>query len=207
MNFIVQLRSNYRLRVGLALILGIVWLSLLLDLHDQNRALQDRYRQVASQLARVDSQQKQTQWLTRAQEAKDALAGVEARLWQNPTVGLTQAQLRDSLLQQLLQAKAVQYRVKVSESSGDKSDSKSGRSGDPADLVRVRAEVELNTDPVVLNNLLTAIATGEHQVVVESLNVKLPRTTMTVVSWHKLQPIAAGSGVSAANALQPAAAH
>ena len=107
MNFIVQLRSNYRLRVGLALILGIVWLSLLLDLHDQNGALQDRYRQVASQLARVDSQQKQTQWLTRAQEAKDALAGVEARLWQNPTVGLTQAQLRDSLLQQLLQAKAV----------------------------------------------------------------------------------------------------
>jgi len=122
-------------------------------------------------------------------------------------VGLTQAQLRDSLLQQLLQAKAVQYRVKVSESSGDKSDSKSGRSGDPADLVRVRAEVELNTDPVVLNNLLTAIATGERQVVVESLNVKLPRTTMTVVSWHKLQPIAADSGVSAANALQPAAAH
>jgi hypothetical protein len=206
MNFIVQLRSNYRLRVGLALISGIIWLSLLLDLHDQNSALIDRYRQAAAQLARFDSQQKQTQWLTHAQEAKDTLAGAEARVWQNPTLGLTQAELRDWLLQQLLQAKAVQYMVKVSESGGDKNDSKGGQSGDPADLVRVRAELQFNTEPTVLNKLLSEIATGERRVVVESLNVRLPRSTMTVVSWHKLQPIAADPGVAAGKAAPQTAA-
>ena len=89
---------------------------------------------------------------------------------------------------------------------GDKSDNKGGRSDDlPADLIRVRAEIEFNTDPVALSNLLSEIANAEHQVVVESLNVKLPRTTMTVTSWHKLQPIAsaadghAGSAASSGN--------
>jgi hypothetical protein len=206
MNFLSQLRSNNRLRIGLALIVGIVWLSLLLDLHDQNTASIDRYRQIASQLARFGSQQKQTQWLTRAQDAKDVLAEAESRVWQNSTIGLTQAEIRDWLLRQLLQAKAAQYTVKVSESGGDKSDNKGGRSDDlPADLIRVRAEIEFNTDPVALSNLLSEIANAEHQVVVESLNVKLPRTTMTVTSWHKLQPIAsaadghAGSAASSGN--------
>lgn len=194
MNFISQLRSNYRLRIGLALIVGIVWLSLLLDLRDQNTALTDRYRQIASQLARFGSQQKQTQWLTRAQDAKDVLENAESRVWQNSTIGLTQAEVRDWLLRELMQAKAVQYTVKVSESGGDKNDNRDKSEDQPADLIRVRAEIEFNTDPTALSNLLAEIANAEHQVVVESLNVKLPRTTMTVASWHKLQAIASADG-------------
>lgn len=190
MNFLGELKHNYRLRIGLALIAGIVWLSLLLDLRDLNSALIDQYRKTAAQLARVDTQQKQTQWITRAQEAKDALAGAESRVWQNPTLGLTQAEMRDWLLRQLQQAKAERYTVKVSESGEAQSDSKNGKSSDsPADLIRIRAQIEFNTNPVVLNNLLSALANAEHQVVVETLRVKQPRTELTVASWYKLQPV------------------
>lgn len=203
MNFIGELRSNNRLRIGLTLIMAIVWLSLLLDLSDENKALVDRYRQTASQLARFDSQQKQTQWLTRAQDAKDVLASAESRVWQNPTLGLTQAEMRDWLLRQLLQAKAAQPTVKVSESGGDKSKNNGSKSTDsPTDLVRVRAEVEFNTDPAALSNFLAALANAEHQVVVESLAVKQPRTNLTVASWHKLQPIAPAANVSPSSAPQ-----
>lgn len=190
MNFLNELRSNYRLRIGLTLIVGIVWLSLLLDLNEQNRAKFDQYRQTASQLARFDSQQKQTQWVARAQEATDALTKAESRVWQNPTLGVTQAEMRDWLVQQLQQAKAARFAVKVSESGSEGSDNKTNDKSDdaPTDLVRVRAKLEFNTDSVALNNLLRALANAERQIVVESLAVKQPRTEMTVAAWYKLQP-------------------
>lgn len=195
MNFLNELRSNYRLRIGLALIVGIVWLSLLLDLREQNSAQIDQYRQTASQLARFDSQQKQTQWVTRAQEATGALTKAESRLWQNPTLGMTQAEMRDWLLQQLQQAKATRFAVKVSESGDERGENKNnGKSDDaPAGLVRVRAKLEFNTDSVALNSLLGALANAERQIVVESLTVKQPRTELTVAAWYKLQPVAPAS--------------
>lgn len=203
MNFLNELRSNYRLRIGVALIASIVWLSLLLDLRDQNNALIDQYRQTASQLARFNSKQKQTQWLTRAAQAKDALASAEAGVWQNPTLGLTQAEMRDWLLRQLLQSKALQYKVKVSESGGDNGDSKNGKSSDSLpDLIRVRAQIEFNTDPTVLNSFLSALANAEHEVVVETLKVKQPRTELTVASWHKLQPVVSASNAASVTAAQ-----
>jgi hypothetical protein len=194
MNFFNQLRSNYRLRIGLTLIIGIVWLSLLLDLRDQNDALIDKYRQTASQLARLNAQQKQTQWITRAEDVKNALGSAEMRLWQDPSLGRTQAEMRDWLLQQLLQSKAVRYAVKVAESGEEKGGVKSASVGDsPANLIRVRAEIEFNTDPTVLNSFLSVLANAEHQVVVETLNAKQPRTGMTVTSWYKQTVASAGS--------------
>lgn len=204
MNFIAQLRSNPRLRIGLALIIGIVWLSLLLDLRDQNQALVDQYKQTASQLARYNSQQKQSQWLTRAQDAKDVLAAVETRVWQEPTLGLTQAEIRDWLLHELLQSKALAYTVKVSDAADDKGGTKGGKSGDAlSDLVRVRATLEFNTDAAVLDKLLSAFANADHQIVVENLAVKQPRTSMTVASWYKLPAAPAGGTASAAAAAAP----
>lgn len=202
MTMIGELRSNFRLRIGLALIAGIVWLSLLLDLRDQNSALIDRYRQTASQLARFDTQQKQSQWVTRAQQAQSALADAERRIWQNPTLGLTQAEMRDWLIQQLLQAKAANYTVKVSESGNDSAgDNKNGKSDDsPADLIQVRAKLEFNADTKALSSLLAAFANAEHQIAVESLIVKQPRTEVSVVSWYKLQPVVPVSAAPQASA-------
>lgn len=196
MNFIAELRSNSRLRIGLALIVGIIWLSLLLDLREQNNGLIDRYKQTVAQLGRFNTQQKQTQWVMRAQDAKDVLAAVERRLWQNPTLGLTQAEMHDWLMQQLLQAKAAQYTVKVSESGGDKGGKKDSKSDHaPADLIRVRAQIEFTTNPDALDRLLAALAESEHQIVVESLSAKQPRTELTVTSWYKVQPVAPASNV------------
>jgi hypothetical protein len=213
MSLVSDLRTNYRLRIGLTLILSIFWLTWLLDLRDENTALIDRYKQTASQLARFNSQQKQAQWLTRAEDAKASLAAAEARIWQNPTLGMTQAEMRDTLLRQLRQANAMVPIVKVSESAGDsikfsgdsqKRDKLSNSKVDdnaPADLVLVRAQLEFNTDPKVLNNFLTTLSNDGRQVVIEALTVKQPRTEMTVVVWCKLVP-AAGSNPAPAASVQ-----
>ena len=199
MNFIAQIRSNPRLRIGLTLIAGIIWLSLLLDLRDENHSLLDKYQQTVAQLARYNSQQKQTQWLQRAQDAKDVLEAAEARTWQEPTLGLAQAELRDWLLHQLLESKAAFYTVKVSESADDKG-SKDGKGDTPADLVHVRATLEFNTDAAALDKFLAALAIGDHQIAVENLSVKQPRTSMTVATWYKLPPAAPAGGATASAA-------
>jgi hypothetical protein len=200
MNFIAQIRSNPRLRIGLALITGIIWLSLLLDLRDDNHALVEKYQQTASQLARYSSQQKQGQWIQRAQDAKDVLGAAEGRIWQEPTLGLAQAELRDWLLHELQESKAAMYNVKVSESADDKG-GKSGKADDaPADLVHVRATLEFNTDAVALDKFLATLADADHQIVVENLSVKQPRTSMTVATWYKLQANAPTGGASSASA-------
>jgi len=184
-----ELLTNYRLRIGIVLILSIVWWSLLVDLRDQNNVLLDRFKQTTSQLARYSTQQKQHQWVARAQEIKSALTDAEAHLWKNPTIGLTQAEMRDWLLQQLEQAKAANFSVKVSESGGDKATENKGEisSDAPADLILVRARLEFNTDPAVLNNLLKAFANADHLTSVESLSTTQQRTEMNIVSWYKLQ--------------------
>jgi len=187
MSLINELRSNYRLRVGLALIIGIVWLSWLLDLRDQNSVLFDQYKQTASQVARYSVQQKQTQWLTHEREAKAALAVAEERIWQNSSLGLTQAEMQDWLSQQLQQAKAAKYLVKISESENglgrDKKNDKSD--GAPSDLINVKAKLEFNTDPQALNKLLIALSATAHQIVVESMTARQPRTELTVSAWYK----------------------
>jgi len=187
MALLSQLRSNYRLRIGLALIISIIWLSWLLDLRDQGSILMDQYKQAASQLARFTAQQKQTVWLTREQDAKDALAAAEAQTWQNPSLGLTQAEMQDWLSKQLQQANAAKYSVKVSESEGaSKQKNKSEKSDNSPDgMTKVRAQLEFNTDTQAMNNLLKALSTADHQIVVESVIVRQPRTTMTVCAWHK----------------------
>ena len=187
MTLLSQLRSNYRLRIGLVLILSIIWLSWLLDLRDQSGILLDQYKQTASQLARYSTQQKQTKWLTREQEAQDALAAAEALTWQNPSLGLTQAGMQDWLSQQLQQAKIAKYTVNVSEfENGLSQDKKSGKSDNSPDgLTKVRAQLEFNTDPQAMNNLLKAFSTADHQIVVESIIFRQPRTTVTVSAWHK----------------------
>lgn len=192
-----QLRSNYRLRMGLALIIGIMWLSWLLDLRDQGDALFDQYKQSTSQLTRYSAQQKQTKWLTRAQDAKDVLTAAEARIWQNTSLGLTQAEMQDWLSKQLQQAKISKYSVNVSDvDSGLHRDKKNDKSDNsPMGLVKVKAQLEFNTDPQALNSLLTSLSTAEHQIVVESMIVRQPRTAVTVSAWYKQisAPISAAS--------------
>lgn len=188
MSLISELRANSRLRIGLALIISIVWLYGLLDLRDNNAALVDQYKQTALQLARFGGQQKQTQWPARADEAKEALSLAESRLWHNSTLGLAQAEMQDWLSQQLNQAKAVRYAVKVAESDAGP-DQKSDKSGAaPSDLNQVKAKIEFNVDPKVLSSLLIAMANADHQIVVESMVVKHPRTELTVSAWYVLQP-------------------
>lgn len=218
MSLTSDLRSNPRLRIGLALIAAIFGLYALLDLRDSNAALGEQYAQVAAQLARLGSHQKQTQWPARAEEAQAALAKAEARLWSNSSIGLAQAQLQEWLSQQLTDAKAVRFGVKVAETeTGYSAANNAGKSdAAPADLQRVRATIDFNTDQLVLNTVLARLASAEHQIIIETLLVRPPpqRTEITVSAWYTLRPAtaeaapqaAAGAVTEAARSAPPATA-
>lgn len=188
MSLVSDLRSNGRLRVGLALIVAIVWLYELLDLQDRNAIVLDQYKQTALQLARFGGQQNQKQWSARADSARAALSIAESGLWHNATLGLAQAETQDWLTQQLHSVKAVSYLVKVAESEAGP-DKKSGKSDGPPDLSQVRAKLEFKSDPKVLNNLLLRMSTSAHQIIVESMLVNPTKTELTVSAWYALQPL------------------
>jgi len=113
---LAELRNNKRLRIGLALIVGIVWLYWLMGLHDQRVPLLDQYKRASAQVARLQIQQKETQWPDRAREAQFALDAAQARIWHSSSPGLAQAELQDWLNAQLQDLNAGRPIVKVGDS-------------------------------------------------------------------------------------------
>lgn len=189
MPLLAELRHNKRLRIGLALIIGIIWLYWLLDMRDQHDQLLDQYKQAGTQVARLQAQQKQTQWLDRAEQAQFALDAAQARIWHSASLGLAQAELQDWLNAQLQELKAVRPTVKV----GDPDNSaKANESADKADdtqqLSHLRAQVSLNFAPETLHGLLIAMAAAKNQIVVDSMTVRANRVDLTLSAWYKIAP-------------------
>ncbi|WP_155837536.1 hypothetical protein [Herminiimonas sp. CN] len=186
---LAELRQNNRLRIGLALIVGIIWLYWLMDLRDQHTQLLDQYKQAGTQVARLQAQQKQTQWLDRAEQAQFALDAAQARIWHSSSLGLAQAELQDWLNAQLQELKAVRPTVKVGDSENS---AKAGDAADKADdmqqLSHLRAQVSLNFDPKTLHGLLIAMAGAENQIVVDSMIVRATRVDLTLSAWYKIAP-------------------
>ena len=192
MQLINDLRTSRRLRIGLALIVAILWFYALLDGRDRNASAREQYALVAAQLPRLNDQQKQTQWLSRAKEGAQALARAEQGLWHNSSPGLAQAELQDWLSQQLTQSKAANFNVKVAESDAGAGPEQKSDQVDAAvsDVKRVRAKMEFNTDPKILDRFLAALAAADHLVTVDSMQVRQPRTEIAVSAWFLLQSAA-----------------
>ena len=98
------LKANARLRVGLWLILVIVWVYLLLLLRDVTQATVGEFQATAKKSARVEAQAKQKEWIARAEPMRTMQIELEDRLWRASTVGLAQATFQDWLIQAVQQA-------------------------------------------------------------------------------------------------------
>lgn len=188
MSLLEELHSNPRLRVGLAIVVAILFGYGLLEWRDQLDTGRAEYTRLLGQVARMGQPQPAAQWAQRASEAGDALRQARAQLWRNGSTGLAQAQVQDwlnGLLRQVA-AKGATVRVSEPEISPDVA-SLAGRL--PADMQTVkplRARIEFNSDPAALLALLAAFNDAPHRVVVEGLTVKEIKTEMVLTFWFEI---------------------
>ncbi|MBV8502050.1 MAG: hypothetical protein JO006_10050 [Paucibacter sp.] len=211
-----ELRSNPRLRVGMALVLVILVSYALMLWQDRQRLAAQRYRQLAIEQLRLSQQHSLQAWPQRASDAASLMPRYEAHLWHQASFGLAQAELQDWLRQALRAVSAQGANVKIADADPaatllGSSDSASTQEGTDeagrtsADAhwppTRVGAQLDYtNTDPQLTLALLAAFAAEPRTVTVDNLSIKPGRVEMRVSAWYVLgaDTIAASSSASAA---------
>lgn len=183
-NFLSQLRDTPRLRWGVALIIGILWLYAILLLRDSLQDQTQQHRAAAQTLSRLRAQLAQPQWTARVTPAKTMAVQLEGRLWQAPTPGLAQAAFQDWLNASMVKAgiNKPQISVTVLEEAlpnaptqnlaSGTSTASSPPSSTPADLWKLKAKLSLDFSAPSLMNFLALIENHDKQIIVGTLNAR-----------------------------------
>lgn len=176
-SLLLQLRSNRRLRVGLALIVATLGTYLTLDQSEQVAKKQKEYRRLSVQLAQAQRQATDTSWLARSKEAVQALAELRDKDWTDNNHGLIQSKWNDYLQTLLAQEKTVNPTVALSEALTDSPKSKQDDSIAVNGMTMMRAKLRFEALPRTLYNILQIIDTNKQTMVVESLTYNWIGTT------------------------------
>ncbi|MGZ8218732.1 hypothetical protein [Methylomagnum sp.] len=164
---LAELKASIRLRLGLALIVAVLWLNGVLSLRDQLAEDIKRQGQLAGQINRARLYATQTEWPERARQAQIALAELEGRLWRSDTQGLAQAAFQDWLAQSLRVAVVGRPDVTLVQDGG-------GGKSDGADtLWKVKAKLAFDFAPHSFHQWMSQLAGYDRQVVIEQLDVRL----------------------------------
>ena len=99
--FLGEWRSNSRFRAGIYLLLGTLWLYGVLLLRDHAVAEHANWELVEQKNSRARATAAIADWPTRAQEMKTAVAELEALLWRDGSIGLSQAAFEERIIQSL----------------------------------------------------------------------------------------------------------
>lgn len=176
-SLLLQLRSNRRLRVGLALIVATLGTYLTLDQSEQVAKKQKEYRRLSVQLAQARQQATDTSWLARSKEAGQVLAELRGKDWVDNNHGLIQSKWNDYLQTLLTQEKTVNPTVALSEALADSPKSKQDDSNAVSGMTMMRAKLRFEALPRTLYNILQTIDTNKQTMVVESLTYNWVGTT------------------------------
>jgi hypothetical protein len=196
-NLLVQVRSNPRLRWGLWLILGIVWLYLVLVLRDLVAESRERYQGTIKKIALEQAQAQQKEWLGRVEPAKLLKVQMESRLWQASTSGLAEAAFQDWLNQMLQQAAIGRANLTVTSAEGKPAGESAGGGAEhpdfesvPADLWKIKAKLEFDFSLQSFLAFMTQVGSGDKKTVVESLVIRkepAPRVEVVLVAYFQKQ--------------------
>jgi len=185
---IAAVRENPRLRIGIFVIFGILWLYGLLVLREEVALAGREHQTMARKLARLNAQATQTEWAARAGPTLAVQLDLESRLWREGTIGLAQAAFQDWLNQAMSQSGLTRTAAIVA-AQEDSAVAKGGADtagADPTrDLWKVTAKVSFDFTPKGLYALLGRLEGYEKQITVESLIVRglqVPRVEMVLVA-------------------------
>lgn len=158
--FVAELKASVRLRIGLALVVSVLWLNGLLSLREQVDEAVKRHGQLAGQLNRTRQYAAQTDWPERAKQAQMAQVELEGRLWRSGTPGLAQAAFQDWLDENLGKAGVTRQEIVLIQDGANKADE---------DLWKIKAKLSVDFTPQGFNALMQRLASADRQVIVEKL--------------------------------------
>lgn len=190
---LIQVRSNPKLRWGLWVIFGILWLYTILILRDVLQDKQDKYHGIIQSVSRLNAQLAQPEWISRAVSAKTMAVQMESRLWQAPTSGLAQAEFQDWLKTTLAQVGINQPVLAVIVLDGTTSAGAAAASpviSVPTDLWKVHATLSFEFNPENFIPLMNKIEFGEKLVSIETLSIRkepAPRVDMQLTAYFQKQ--------------------
>lgn len=175
-NFLNQLRSNPRLRWGVALIAGIFWLYAILLLRETLQEKEQQHRASAQSIARLRAQLAQPEWVAWVAPAKTMAVQLEGRLWQAPTSGLAQAAFQDWLNAAMVKAGVTRPAITVTviDEAIANAPSQNQDSGTttPADVWKIKAKLGFDFSAATLLDFMSLIENHEKQIIVGTLNVR-----------------------------------
>ena len=203
-----ELGASRRLRLGLALIVAVLWLYGVLLLRDARDERTRGFRQASVQLARLQEAAGQTEWPQRLEEAKILPAALESGLWRGDSLGLSRAALQDWLAQQMKQAQVPRPLITLAAQEDDAAGAPGGAApagGAPAaeaaelaaGLWKVKAKLNFDFTAESLPLLLARLAAPSPRVTVESLRVvrePVARVEMVVVAYFQKPQAAQAAG-------------
>lgn len=169
-----ELRSNSRLRFGLAAVAALLWVLVLLDLSGSRDAAREQRNQLADEVIRLRDVRGEQQWTTLRNQAQERLADYRSLAWREESEGRMQAMLQDWLREQLA-AVGVQPRemtVTVLPARAVAASGNSRKSELPADMRLVRARLTFDFKPDSLQQFLAGLPTSRHWIWVSRMVVE-----------------------------------
>ena len=168
--FLGEWNTNARLRWAVYVLLAIVWLYAILVLRDAVSNEYSKWDAMEAKNARARSTAAEADWPTRSQEIKTALTDLEALLWRDGSIGLSQAAFEERVSQSLA-ASGVAVRS-LRTTVGAESTSSQATAG----LVQLRSRVQIDFRAATLYNWLASLARTRVEkapsMFVETLNIR-----------------------------------
>jgi hypothetical protein len=180
--FLSELKSNVRLRIGVALVFAVLWLYLILMMREALDSSAREYRSTSIKLGKLQSVMQQGDWTERLNAAKTLQAEMESALWRGDTLGLARASFQDWLNQQMQRAAVSRPVISMGTANEEAAGGQAHAAGID-DLWKVRAKLVFDFNPESLNKLLGQMMGHTHHVAIESLHItKEPIARVEIVA-------------------------
>lgn len=191
-DLIAQVRANSRLRIGLWLIVAIIWSYGLLELEQHNNNLAKTAATLGQHLTRAESQSKELEWPERQEQARKRLSDYERLLWTGQTQNLALAAIQNRLVDVMAMVGSKQPQI-VAEIVDIKSEttkaSSAGAPKLPADIGLIRAKISFDFAPGTYYRFLSALYQTPQNLIIESAFIRgmpTPRAELTILAYHKI---------------------
>lgn len=187
-NLIKQFRENRRLRIGVWLILGILWLYGVLELQDYAVERQKAAEAAARRLARAEAQAREREWPERAEKTRRARVQYEAKLWSGDSPGVALATVQDWLVNSMASQGLARPQITVTLADDGGDAGKAGQKQESDDIGTIRAKIAFDFAPQNYYRLLSLLEKNERRVIVDSCFVRrepMPRVEMTLNAYFR----------------------
>ncbi len=179
-DMIDEFRQNPRLQLGLVASIGLVWFYGVLTIDDQLLVKSKELTDTLKRQQRWEQTAAQSEWMARANEAREAQKLLEKQIWREETLGLAQANFGDWLARTIVQAGLTRPQIAVSIQPVE------GVPGDLGELWRVTARVNVDFDPKTLAVLLGKLSAEERLLVTETMTIRgspVPKVDLQLLAY------------------------